>query len=832
MNDPAITPAAETFRVDPLPGRRSRREAAAVGLFLIALLAVLFAEGLRPDRILAPIDFAFLSPCYRRAAPEGWTAPENWMLFDQGMLFIPWRAMLGDALREGRLPLWNPMTYCGTPFAATMQAQVFYPPAWIGALLGPSWGFVFNAILRLWVAGFGLYWLARHYGVGPSAALVAAVAWMLSGFNIVWLGFPLGDVVSWLPLLLLALDRALLTDSPRTRRLNLVLAALATAMIWLAGHAETTLDCLIVTGLWSGLRGSPKLEIRDSKSGGVGLWKWRWRGKPTATAPAIARCEAGTAASSFRISGFGFRISTLLIPVFLGTLLASVAWLPFLEWLPLSHEFRSRGNIPFEPISPRVLRHLFELPLVLVPDIFGRPQWIRSWGDDWILTNYHERILYAGALTPLLAAWCVWTMLRRPRRAPGWQIIWLTIGVLALGRALEVPPFNWLNQLPVLRLEHPTRQRMVWTFAMCLLAGGGWQALLDRADGRGWFRLLCATGTVAAAVLAAVCPLESWRLWMPAAALAVATALLAPRRFRPGFDLIAPLVIAADLLLYGSGYNPAIDRRFYFPDPGLAAIADAADPLARTVALDRAIVPDHHQMAGFREIGGGDFQLAWLHDYLELAGDVVRPISYGLQAGSLRSPLVRPLNVGHVLAVQPETVAAQVDVDWVAERGEVQLGRLRNVHPRSFMVYEAVHAADDAEARALLAAEPEAVTRRVVLSATAGPLPPAQGPAEPSKVELLEYAPEYSVWRVTTDAPGYLVTTDSWYPGWRAEVDGEPRQLLRANLAFRAVAVEPGTHIVTHRYRPAWLMPGAALAGLALMALVGMLRRQVPEYQH
>ncbi len=51
---------------------------------------------------------------------------------------------------------------------------------------------------------------------------------------------------------------------------------------------------------------------------------------------------------------------------------------------------------------------------------------------------------------------------------------------------------------------------------------------------------------------------------------------------------------------------------------------------------------------------------------------------------------------------------------------------------------------------------------------------------------------------IEVDSPGggFLVLLDNWHPAWRASVDGIPAPVLRADVAFRAVRVGPGRHLV------------------------------------
>jgi hypothetical protein len=110
--------------------------------------------------------------------------------------------------------------------------------------------------------------------------------------------------------------------------------------------------------------------------------------------------------------------------------------------------------------------------------------------------------------------------------------------------------------------------------------------------------------------------------------------------------------------------------------------------------------------------------------------------------------------------------------------------------------------------------------------ASATPPPAEPGPAvggEFARVTL--YAPERVEIDVVAAAPGYLVLTDAWYPGWQATVDGERVPVLRADVLFRAVAVDAGPHRVVFTLRPASLYVGAgvSLAGVAGLVVVVLL---------
>jgi hypothetical protein len=82
------------------------------------------------------------------------------------------------------------------------------------------------------------------------------------------------------------------------------------------------------------------------------------------------------------------------------------------------------------------------------------------------------------------------------------------------------------------------------------------------------------------------------------------------------------------------------------------------------------------------------------------------------------------------------------------------------------------------------------------------------------------YEPTRVVVSAHADRPGYLVLTDTLYPGWRAEVDGRPAPIYRANSLFRAVRLEPGSHTATFTYEPDSFRWGTMVSALTVLGIV------------
>jgi hypothetical protein len=111
------------------------------------------------------------------------------------------------------------------------------------------------------------------------------------------------------------------------------------------------------------------------------------------------------------------------------------------------------------------------------------------------------------------------------------------------------------------------------------------------------------------------------------------------------------------------------------------------------------------------------------------------------------------------------------------------------------------------------------------------PLPASAPGTSRQPAEIVSYAPQRVVISAGATEPRLLVLTDTFFPGWKAYVDGVQTHIVRANYLFRAVPIPAGSHEIVFEYRPASFRIGAAIsiasiAILAVVIIIGQLRQR------
>jgi hypothetical protein len=162
--------------------------------------------------------------------------------------------------------------------------------------------------------------------------------------------------------------------------------------------------------------------------------------------------------------------------------------------------------------------------------------------------------------------------------------------------------------------------------------------------------------------------------------------------------------------------------------------------------------------------------------------------------------------------------------------GAVNLHQLIDPRPFALMIYSSVEAASDEGARTILA-DSNFDPRRTVILQKRVEIPTAEDRAAEGSITVISFKPESFTMEVDTTNDGILSIANVDYPGWKATLDGQPTDILRAYGALQAVVVPTGQHTVQLTFDPISYHTGAILSliawiGLALFGIALLIRRR------
>src|SRR5215510_7002067 len=155
------------------------------------------------------------------------------------------RILIGQMLREGHLPLWNPYIFAGTPLLASVYPGALYPPNWLFALLPPTAAMNVVVITTYHLTIIGTYLYGRRIGMTRIGALTAGVAFTFGGFMITHMGHTSRiAAAAWMPWILLAVENLYCRLTWRW----VAMGAAFVALQLFAGEPQMNLYTILVCG--------------------------------------------------------------------------------------------------------------------------------------------------------------------------------------------------------------------------------------------------------------------------------------------------------------------------------------------------------------------------------------------------------------------------------------------------------------------------------------------------------------------------------------------------------------------------------------------------------
>jgi hypothetical protein len=693
-----------------------------------------------------------------------------------------WSHFSASSVQQGILPVWDPNTLSGRSFVGGMETGVFYPlklflylwPLNRSGLFSPKLFhdyYVFTHLLAAWF----LFLLARELGLSGFSAFVASLCFSLGGFmaRIPWPDML--DSAIWLPLILLFLMRALHSGLSGRGLLYACLTGLALGMSILGGRIHIVLmDGILIV--------SAAAYFAFSETRKPEATRRPWIHSAVVVAVALA----------------------------IGLAFGAIQLLPSIEYSEITVRYiGARDPVPARERIPYAYLTEHLLPRAVMAFVLAFPFAGASIGGENTFSPYF------GVLPLLLAIIGVWQ---------NWDNAWVrylcvlavlvffyTLGPYTLlhGLVYALVPFLWIAR-------GAARFTYLAHFAMALLAGFGVQALLCR-EGRlehalgGLARVLkwILLAVALAMFIPALFGKPETSEWTHLSCLfIVGSCILIIHILKGNRTRTARVLIAVVILCDLNAFYWIIANKIEVQKAGTDYLEQLfrCRSLANWIKAQSGLFRVHFEMDNQPNIGdlygiqttGGGIVATELKDYSWFRAIGPRGLSL--------------LNVRFI--VRPNTAG---EPGPVFDDGMWKVYENHLYYPRAWIVHqvEVESSTDKIRGRIL-----DAGFDPLRLASVSQPLEVQLEPGAPQlneEVKIDHYQADRIDLSTRAQSRGLLVLSEVHYPGWQAQVNGQPTPIHKVNGLLRGIVVPGGASKVEVRYRPGSILLGAVLSGLAVL---------------
>lgn len=727
---------------------------------------------------------------------------KNGLISDVIAQLYPWRLLASNQWQAGDVPLWNPYILGGLPLAGNVQTAVFYPVNFVFYLFPSptSWGI--TIVLQSLLAFVFTYIFLKEIGLNRLIALFGSLAFAFNGFFLFWLEWGnLVAVCAWLPLCLWAITKINQKMIFRQQLIYWLVLLFSVSMSILAGHFQMAFLVGLASFIYS-------LTTKKAKI-------------------------------VFGVIGVGF----------FALVLTSFQILPALEAYRLS--IREIEGI-MEQYNYGFIRPI-NLITLLAPDFFGNP----GTGNWWGFGKGIELTPYAG-LTCLILFFYFWQTFDRKK---GLDLFVLLLTATAL-------IFIFPNPISYLIYRHPKvnipgissspANRAIFLLDVAIALGGtiGLTRLikLKRTPQKKVFYPFLLLGTILVALWAItvfslkfsplfILDLSFWQVALRNLILPTLIFLGLLGLFFFYFWLKIPqkiflfgliFILGFELFRSGWKFNSFSNKDWFFPN---IKETEVLQGLANNYRVEGAILPNMKMAYNLASVSGYEILIPKITaEFLSACNNgsgngVNHPVG---RYAALNQPISR---CGQLYGVKylltnydgpPEENIAHFDYREEAERIWEQkksvILEIENTLPRAFLV-------DDFEVVSdrVLAAE------KIVVDDSGFPLNEKiilfeeplfntnKSTILDSKTEIVDYQAQGVTLITKANKEALLFLSDTYYPGWKAFVDGKETQIYQADYAFRAVVIPEGEHRVVFVYQPESFRLGVLISLLGALSLFSFL---------
>lgn len=770
------------------------RDVILVALLFVALLCIVFREVIFTDYIFARRDIA--------------------------RLYLPVRELAVESIKSLQAPLWNPYIFCGAPLHASIHHAVFYPLTFIYYIGDFAKGFSFFIILHIFLCGVFMYLFARSIGTSKLGGILAGFSFMFSGYVIstICLTTVLSSI-TWFPLVMLIFIKAL---KSRGYLVSIALGAVLSLM-FLGGDPPA----FIITGfLLFGVSAYLLAErlLTDKK---IDL----------------------------------FIIYSFLIAIVTFFLITAFQTLPAIEYYSITvrkamgWQEASAWSLPYNHLLSFIIPY-FNEPALFSDNLLDGQKW---------LDNY-----YLGIITILLAGFALYYKRRK-------RIVWFlfAIGVfsiaISLGRHFILFPllFKLVPGFDLIR--YPVRFIFIFTFAICALCGIGLDSLrqiiaTSRARRAGSIflvlgflstLLIIVLMTMPAKIIAFIMGLArdafhsdssfvyadifNLRRTLLYVSLFGVFLFLCSRTRRRNLIIVPVfLLMGFDLLFTNIDYN-FIERIEYFKSPTKNISYIMRDEshfrilpspysydkfsIIRGESLHKAVETSKDLLANNRMMEF-DIYDAWGYDSSKLDGNnEIAKLIYRSET-PINTNLLNLLSIKYISSHDSLNCYGYKKVN---STGHATIYLNERHLPKVMLLRKSIVFDDNSKLLDYMSTRKFNPKKEILFSREAQFSDITSSSSDISKkeprvrqdaVEITKYNPREVEIEVSAKAKAFLLLNDTYYPGWKAYIDGEKVEIYRANFFLRGIKVPAGKHSILFVYDPISFKIGSVISAIGILIII------------
>jgi len=288
------------------------------------------------------------------------------------------------------------------------------------------------------------------------------------------------------------------------------------------------------------------------------------------------------------------------------------------------------------------------------------------------------------------------------------------------------------------------------------------------------------------------------------------------------FSIVSIIIIIADLFFFGLNLNPLITQKFYSKIPSVLKILkkDSTYCISRFLIEPRTftetryfknytlyelrtrrqsiLMPNFGLMHKVFSVQGYGFLI--LKDYLRFQAK----LGEGKEFSNVL-PLLNLSNVKYIIS-KFKLQTEHLKLIYMERKNgeEIRLYENPSYLKRAFFVPKA-RVVKDRESILNILSNPEFNPKKEVIleeEVQNSELGISESRTPNPESRIISYQPNKVIIKTSCNQAGFLFLSDTYYPGWKAYIDGVETKIYRANFLFRAIVLPKGNHQVEFVYSP------------------------------